>query len=152
MTQVCLHPKGAIVVPETAVPAFSHAILPKPELAVTLPPKTLKGKILRGFQKSTLITAPVVAVGGIGGMMAAPLFLEFTVANALVVLVGGMVTSVFGMGGTLCAVDSLNKGDRNWTPLPPTKKYLELEARKQESVIQPFKNWDEVFDRTNRKS
>jgi hypothetical protein len=145
VTEVCVHPKGSLVVPEPAIPAFSNDILPKPDLAIDTPPKTLMGKLKRGIQKSTLITAPVLAFGAVGGMMIGPHFLEFNALNVIALLGGGMISGALGFGGTLCALDSLNRGDGNWTPLPPTKEYLALEASKQEAIIQPFKEWDDVF-------
>lgn len=152
MTEVCVHPKGAIVVPEPAVPAFRNAILPKPELAITVPPKTLKGKFKNGLKKSGLITAPVLTLGCLGQVAVAPQFLDFNFLNVMLVMGLGVVGTSTGIVGSIHAIDSLIKGDRSWTPLPPTKKFLELEVAKQKPVIQPFKDWDDVFDRANRKA
>lgn len=145
MTEVCIHHKGTIVVPEPAVPAFSNAILPKPELAVKVPPKTLEGKLKNGLKKSSLITAPVLTLGCLGQLAVAPQFLDFNFLNVMIVMSLGVFGTSTGIVGSLHAVDSLIKGDRSWTPLPPTKKFLELEAAKQKSLIQPFKDWDDVF-------
>lgn len=141
----------SLVVPEQVAPAFQGEILPKQAPTLAARPKTFKGKVGRFFQKSTLITAPVLGLSFSSFFLFGPGFLEFNFISAMVVMVGGTVGTGFSLLWTMNAVESLNQGDNELTPLPPTKKHLELEAERQKPVIQPFKDWDDMFSKNVSK-
>lgn len=149
MTTMNATPKVSLVVPEQAIPAFQHAILPKRSSAIEETPKTTKGKIQRFLRKSTLITAPTVALGSITGVIVAPQVLELSLLGAMGTMVLGLSGLSFGFMATMASLESVFHGDRTYAPLPPTKEFLEFEESKQKSIIQPFKDWDDVFARNN---
>lgn len=146
MPETCSHPKGAIAVPEKLAVAFSGDILPRPENTLIFKPKTITGKIINAFKKSSLVTGPSIAIGSMTGLV------SFAQANpdpiTTVMLVGTLGALSSMMAGSLISVfafSSLKEGDGKFTPLPPTKQYLALEESKQKPVITPFNEWDNIF-------
>lgn len=146
-----LHPHS-LVVPEQVVSAFQEEILPKPIQAVLAHPKNLRGKVKRVFQKSTLLTAPVLALGSAGLFVLGPQFLEFNIISVMAVIGGGTIGTALGTLGTVSAAISVREGDNRFAPLPPTQKYLELQEEKQKNFIQPFEDWDAVFSKHDNRT
>lgn len=146
MTETCSHPKGALVVPETVVPAFETSILPREESSVIEKPKTIKDYFKKLSGKSLAIVSPAVTVGAFQGYVSVaeaipnPDFI--TVAG---VTLGTVLLITSGLVGTVTSLSSFVDGDRKFFPLPATKKYLEAEANKKKALITPFNEWDNIF-------
>lgn len=138
-----------LIVPKKVLPAFHSSILPREESSVLDKPATFSGRVKRLCAKSSLVTGLTTVFG----LIAVDEFIETTVkftdpaapvlSNVAVIagILGGFVLTSMG-------IDSAIMGNGKYAPLPPTKRYLELEASSRKSVIAPFSSWDEMFENT----
>lgn len=152
MSQACSHPHGAMVVPEKIVPYFQADLLPKPESSVTEMPKSFGGRIKYFVDKSSLLTGTSLFFGS---MTALAYSIETIPDPTMLTAAGVTLTSAFagGLGLTRMALgfQSIGAGDMKYAPLPPTKKFLELEETKKASAIAPFENWDNMFNKNDAR-
>lgn len=141
-----------LVVPEKVASGFMEQALAKP-IEVSHPVKSdnVKDKILHCTKKSTLITAPVLStlltVGSFHLSMAA-------LGDNIFLYMGGILGASFsiigGIGGIAVGATSIVEGNRNFAPLPVSKKYRESQEQAKEEAnklsIAPFDEWDTLFD------
>ena len=152
MSQECSHPKGALVVPDKVAPYFSGEILPKPDYSVGLRPKNFRGKVGYYANKSMLLTGPTFLIGSGSGLA----FVVTAVPDPSLLLgatamMAFLVGTLKGLSDTVLGVISVVVGDGKYSPLSPTKKYLDLESSKQKSTIAPFEAWDQMFNKNDAR-
>ena len=152
MSQACSHPKSALVVPDKVAPYFSGEILPKPDDSVGLRPKNFRGKVGYYANKSMLLTGPTFLIGsGSGFAFAVTAVPDPSLLMVATVLMTFLAGTLKGASDTILGVNSVVVGDGKYSPLSPTKKYLELEASKQKAIIAPFENWDQIFNKNDAR-
>lgn len=152
VSQECSHPKGALVVPEKVAPYFNGDILPKPNSSITAKPESFRGKLKYYVDKSALLTGPPLLIGSCSGLalttVAVP---DPTFIFSMAAVIGYYTVGMLGMVGTIRGINSFINGDRKYSPLPPTKEFLALEASKQKPIITPFETWDQMFNKNDAR-
>lgn len=152
MSQTSSEISNELVVPEKVLPVFQGAVVLREVPSVLDKPKTFSGKINRMAKKSTLVTG----LTSVFGSIALDGYIDSTVQFAdpfshVAITVGIVAVVLGGMVATAVGLDSTILGSGKYTPLPPTKKYLELEKANTKSHIAPFDSWDSLFEKTTSK-
>lgn len=148
--------EGKIAVPKTLESSFASSILPKDPAYVHHKPTTILGKIGNVAKRSLIFTAPAVSLASAGNLV--PLmvnhghvYLGDPQAGMILMQTGGYTISMMLglLASAMVAVDT-SVGRRAFTPLPPTKRFLEIEEANQKSLISPFADWDKVFSKNHQ--
>lgn len=153
MSQKSSETSTQIVVPEKVLPAFQGAVIPHENSSVLDKPTTFLGKVKHLARKSTLVTGLATVFGSIALDGYIDSTVQFADPFSPVAVTAGIIATIFGgFAATAVGLDSTILGSGKYTPLPPTKKYLELEHSSKKSHIAPFDSWDSLFDKTTSKA
>lgn len=150
MTQTSSENTNELVLPEKLSPAFHNAVVTRVDASVLDKPKTFSGKVKRLARKSTFVTGLTT----IFGTIALDEYIDTTVQFAdpfspVAVSAGIIAITISGFAAFAVGLDSTILGSGKYTPLPPSKRYLELEASNRKSSIAPFDAWDSVFKKNS---